>query len=87
MPLSQSKSERIDLRTTLAVKALLKEAAEASHKSVSEFIIEASLNQARQTLADRRLFKLDDKAWKEFKEILDRPVQANPRLKKFLTGA
>ncbi len=87
MPLSsQSKTERIDLRTSLAAKALLKDAAEACHKSVSEFILDASLTQARQTLADRRLFQLDDKAWEEFQTILERPVNPNPRLKKLLTG-
>ena len=61
MPLSsQSKTERIDLRTSLAAKALL---------------------------ADRCVFKLDDKAWKEFQIMLDRPVSPNPRLKKLLAGA
>jgi uncharacterized protein (DUF1778 family) len=88
MPLpSQSKTERIDLRASLAAKELLREAAEICHKSVSEFILDASLAQAHQTLADRRVFKLDDKAWKEFQKILDRPVSPNPRLKKLLTGA
>ena len=88
MPLSsQSKTERIDLRASLAAKELLREAAEICHKSVSEFILDASLAQAHQTLADRRVFKLDDKAWKEFQKILDRPVNPNPRLKKLLAGS
>ena len=88
MPLySQSKTERIDLRASSAAKDLLREAAEVCHKSVSEFILDASLTQAHQTLADRRVFKLDDKAWNEFQKILDRPVNPNPRLKKLLTGA
>jgi uncharacterized protein (DUF1778 family) len=58
MSVSRSKTERINLRTSLAAKA----PAESTHKSVSEFILDASLNQAHQTLADRRVFKLDDKA-------------------------
>ena len=88
MPLSsQSKTERIDLRASLAVKEMLREAAEVCHKSVSEFILDASLAQAHQTLADRRVFMLDEKDWKEFQKILDRPVNPNPRLKKLLTGA
>jgi uncharacterized protein (DUF1778 family) len=84
---SQSKTERIDLRATLAAKELLREAAEICHKSISEFILDASLAQANQTLAGRRIFKLDDKAWSEFQKILDRPANPNPRLKKLLTGA
>ena len=86
MPLSsQSKTERINLRASLVAKTLLQEAAEACQKSVSEFILDASLTQAQQTLADRRIFKLDDKSWKEFQRILDRPVSSKPRLKKLLT--
>jgi uncharacterized protein (DUF1778 family) len=86
MPLSsQPKTERINLRASLAAKTLLQEAAEACRKSVSEFILDASLTQAQQALADRRVFKLDEKAWREFQEILDRPVSYKPRLKKLLT--
>ena len=84
---SQTKTERIDLRASLAAKELLREAAEICHKSVSEFILDASLAKAHKTLADRRVFKLDDKAWKEFQMILDRPVKPDPRLKKLLTGS
>ncbi|MDR2934764.1 MAG: DUF1778 domain-containing protein [Candidatus Adiutrix sp.] len=85
MPLSSpSKTERINLRASPAAKTLLQEAAEACQKSVSEFILEASLTQAQQALADRRIFKLDEKAWKEFQRILDRPVASKPRLKMLL---
>ncbi len=82
---SNTKTERIDLRATMAAKSILQEAAEASHKSVSEFIIEASLVAAHQTLAERRTFKLDEKAWKAFQKALDQPVSDKPRLKKLLT--
>jgi uncharacterized protein (DUF1778 family) len=84
---SQSKTERIDLRASLAAKELLRDAAAICHKSISEFILDASLAQANQTLANRRVFKLDDKAWEEFQKILDRPANPNQRLKKLLTGA
>jgi uncharacterized protein (DUF1778 family) len=82
---SQSKTERINLRASVAAKMLLQEAADACQKSVSEFILDASLTQAQQALADRRVFKLDEKAWKEFQKILDRPVTPKPRLKQLLT--
>lgn len=79
-----SKTERIDVRASSAVKQLLQEAARASHKNVSEFLLDAGVTAANQALADRRLFVLDEAQWQAFNEALDRPVQARPRLKKLL---
>lgn len=81
----EPKSERIDIRTSPAVKRLLQQAAGAKHKNVSEFLLEHGLAAATETLLDRRLFVLEDKQWKEFQAALDRPPQKNPRLRKLLT--
>ena len=81
----QSKSTRIDVRASVAVKQLLQEAARACHKNVSEFLLEAGITAANQTLADRRHFGMDDAQWERFQQALDRPVQSKPRLKKLLT--
>lgn len=83
-PTTQTKTERIDVRLSPSSKALLQEAAKASHKNVSEFILEAGIVAANQALAERRLFLLDEAWWNEFQEILDRPVQKKPRLSKLL---
>ncbi|MCL4485723.1 MAG: DUF1778 domain-containing protein [Nitrospirae bacterium] len=82
--LNLSKSERIDVRASKPVKQLLQEAARASHKNVSEFLLDAGVTAAAQTLADRRQFVLKDTQWQAFQEALDRPVQSKPRLKKLL---
>ena len=79
-----SKSERIDVRASAPVKQLLQEAAHACHKNVSEFLLEAGVTAAAQTLADRRRFVLDEAQWQAFQEALDRPVQSKPRLEKLL---
>ncbi len=79
-----SKTERIDVRASTMVKQLLQEAARVSHKNVSEFLLDAGVTAAAQTLADRRQFSLDDTQWKAFQEALDRPVQSKPRLSKLL---
>lgn len=79
------KSTRIDVRASADIKQLLQEAARASHKNVSEFLLEAGIAAANQALADRRYLKLDEAQWKMFLEALDRPVQAKPRLEKLLT--
>ena len=80
-----AKTERIDVRANLPVKQLLQEAARACHKSVSEFLLDAGITAANQTLVDRRRFELDDAVWQTFQQVLDRPVQTNPRLKQLLT--
>jgi uncharacterized protein (DUF1778 family) len=82
---ARGKSERIDVRTTPTVKALLQRAAAFSHKNVTEFLLEAGIDAAEQALADRRLFRLDDQQWEAFVEALDRPVVAKPRLARLLS--
>lgn len=82
--LNPSKTERIDVRASAPVKQLLQEAARACHKNVSEFLLDAGMTAAAQTLADRRQFVLDDAQWKTFLEALDRPVQNKLHLKKLL---
>ena len=82
--LNITKTERIDVRASTAVKQLLQEAARSCHKNVSEFLLDAGVTAAAQTLAERRRFELDDAQWQAFQELLDRPVQSKPRLKKLL---
>lgn len=79
------KTERIEIRITPSMKALLQRAASVSHKNVTEFLLEAGINTAEETLIDRRMFRLDESQWQAFQDILDRPVTAKPRLAKLLT--
>lgn len=79
-----AKTERIDVRTSAPVKQLLQDAAQACHKNVSEFLLDAGVTAATQTLADRRQFVLGELRWQAFQEALDRPVQDKPRLKQLL---
>jgi uncharacterized protein (DUF1778 family) len=86
MPVTvRSKSERIDVRASPPVKQLLQEAARAAHKNVSEFLLEAGIMAANQTLADRLRFELSPDKWDAFQAALDRPVKAKPKLKKLLS--
>ncbi len=85
MTLAEAKSERIDIRTTLGAKNTLQRAALAARKNVSEFLLDAGMAAASETLADRNAFQLDDAQWQDFQEALDRPVQYKPRLEKLLS--
>jgi uncharacterized protein (DUF1778 family) len=70
-----SKSERIDVRASTPVKQLLQEAARVAHKSVSEFLLDAGINAANQTLADRTRFELSPEAWLAFQTALNQFLQ------------
>ena len=80
-----SKSERIDVRASTPVKQLLQEAARVAHKNVSEFLLDAGIVAANQTLSDRTRFELSSDKWQAFQTALDQPVGAKPKLKKLLS--
>lgn len=84
MPAVEAKSERIEVRTTPSMKALLQRAASFSHKNVTEFLLEAGINAAEDALVDRRLFRLGEDQWRAFQNALDRPVVKKPRLARLL---
>lgn len=84
MPSRVTRSEKLDLRLTRHAKRTLQAAAATSHRSVSEFVLESALARADETLADRRIFTLNDKQWKAFLAALDAPPRAMPRLERLL---
>ena len=84
MAIAEAKSERIEVRTTPGTKALLQRAATSSHKNVTEFLLDAGVNAAKEALVDRRMFSLDDVQWQTFQDALDRPVVTRPRLARLL---
>jgi uncharacterized protein (DUF1778 family) len=75
-----NKTERFAVRLTAEQDALIRQAAEVEGTDLTNFTVTATLAHARDVLADRRLFTLDDTAWKKFQAVLERPVTAKPRL-------
>jgi uncharacterized protein (DUF1778 family) len=67
------------------VKQLRQEAARVSHKNVSEFLLDAGVVAANQTLSDRTRFELTPERWREFHAALDQPVSAKPKLRELLS--
>jgi uncharacterized protein (DUF1778 family) len=84
-PGSHSKSERIDVRASTPVKLLLQDAARVAHKNVSEFLLDAGIIAAKQTLAERTRFELSPEKWSEFQAALERPVSSKPKLQSLLS--
>ena len=74
------KDARWNLRVAAEANTLVRQAASARHKNLTEFVIEAALGEAERVLADRTTFSLDEAHWNEFVDLLERPVRENPGL-------
>jgi uncharacterized protein (DUF1778 family) len=79
-----NRTEKLDLRLTATAKRTLQNAAAASHKTVSDFVLESALTRADSVLAERQVFRLDAKRWSEFQKALDAPPRSRPRLARLL---
>ncbi len=79
------KTERLAARLTPEQDALIRRAAEIEGTDLTNFTVTAALAHARDVLADRRLFIIDDAAWTQFNALLDRPVTHKPRLEKLFS--
>jgi uncharacterized protein (DUF1778 family) len=76
---------RLNLRTSSQQQQLIRNAAAALDKSVTDFVLESATTNAERVLADRRWFLLSDEAWDDFQELLDAPVTRTPKLDALLT--
>lgn len=83
-PTRTNRTEKLDLRLTAAAKRALQSAAEASHKTLSDFVLESALQRADSVLADRQVFRLDAEKWKAFLDALDAKPKPRPRLQRLL---
>jgi uncharacterized protein (DUF1778 family) len=79
------RTEKLDLRLTPSAKRALQSAAQATHKTVSDFVLESALARADSVLADRQVFRLDARRWKSFMDALDAPPKPRPHLAKLLS--
>jgi uncharacterized protein (DUF1778 family) len=75
-----NRTEKLDLRLTLAAKQALMAAAAAERRSVSEFVLDSALARAEEMLAMRRHFGLDAEKWAEFMAALDAPARELPQV-------
>lgn len=76
---------RLNLRTSSQQQQLIRNAAAALDKSVTDFVLDSATTNAERVLADRRWFLLSDEDWDEFQELLDAPVARTPKLDALLT--
>jgi uncharacterized protein (DUF1778 family) len=83
-----TKAERaastINLRVDKQRRALIDQAAQRLGKNRSEFMLDVACREATSVLLDQRVFLLDDKAYRRFTELLDKPPADNPRLRRLM---
>jgi uncharacterized protein (DUF1778 family) len=75
-----TRTARLGLRATLEQEAVLRRAAQAAHKSLTDFVLDAAYQAAEQTLLDQRLFMVSGKQYASLLDMLDRPESDNPGL-------
>lgn len=82
--MSENRTERVDVRMTPTAKRTLQQAAAASNKTLTEYLLDSGLSAAYDTLADRRVFLLDEPQWQAFEQALAAPPERNARLRALL---
>ncbi len=78
------KDTLINMRVHSSTRDFIDQAAKATGKARSDFMLEAAFEKAEEVLLDRTFFALNDEQWEEFNRILDNPPKANDKLKKLL---
>jgi uncharacterized protein (DUF1778 family) len=81
----EPRSDRLQLRVSAQQHAIIQLAADASHQTVTDYVVRHAVSAAKNDLADRRFFALDG-AWDQFQALLDRPVVRKPELEKLFSG-
>jgi len=80
------RTSTINLRAFPAQRELINRACAATHKKMTDFILEASCREAEQVLCDRRYFVLDNEAFTDFEKALDAPLTENKAVRKLLAS-
>lgn len=74
----QAKAERIEIRVTPAVKALLTVAAQARHTTVSDFLLTNGIEAAERAVAAPTVFYASEEGWSAIHQMLDEQEAADP---------
>jgi len=75
-----TRSSRLGLRATPEQETVLRRAAEVTHKSLTDFILDAACQTAGQVLLDQRLFMVSGGQYQVLLDMFDRPESENPGL-------
>ncbi len=79
-PTVPQKEGRLSIRASEQEKTVLRQAAQARHMNISDFVRQASLDAAHAILVDQTGFRLPAEEWEAFCERLDAPAKSIPAL-------
>jgi len=79
-----ARQSRINLRASARQEQLLKQAAAATDRTMTDFVLESAVIEAERVLADRRWFLINDEQWDEFQHLLEQPARDLPKLRALL---
>src|SRR5437867_3834306 len=79
------RTKRINLRASLDQDRVIRDAASATGKTVSQFILESAYRAAVDARLDQTVFRLSPEQWKKFAAALDRPARPTPALRRLMT--
>jgi uncharacterized protein (DUF1778 family) len=74
-----TKPRRVNLRASARQEHVIRRAAAATDRTMTDFILESAVERAERVLADRRWFVASDAQWKEFERLLDEPLPSTTR--------
>ncbi|HCX84700.1 MAG TPA: antitoxin [Micrococcales bacterium] len=78
------KSQRIEVRATPRQEALLREAAAATDRTVTDFVLGTAVIEAERVLAERRWFTASEDQLAEFERLCDAPLPSTAKLERLL---
>ncbi len=84
MAKGRTRTARFGLRATHQQEVLIRRAAEATRKSVTEFVLNSACVAAENALLDQRLFLAEETNWQAFLDALERPARSKPRLSELM---
>lgn len=77
--------ERWDFRVDPDTDRLVRQAAQTTERTLTDFVVDAAVVEAERLLADRREFVLETEQWERFVDLLDRSPQDNPGLEQLFS--
>lgn len=82
---AHTRDSRWNLRVAPGDDIVVRRAADASDRELSEFVRTAAVLEAERILADRTVFELDTTRWDRLAEVLDRPPHTPAGLEKLFS--
>lgn len=79
-----ARDQRLNFRASAQQQQLIRQAAEATDSTVTDFILDSVLQSAERVLADRKWFVAGEEQWAEFQALLDAPLRPMPKLDRLL---